>query len=66
MGHEPFSPAHIAAIQALKGKAQELNALLNALEALPNIDQGALGVARNELATGFMWSIRAITRPQGL
>ena len=66
MGHEPFTAAHIAAIQALKGKAHELNALLNALEALPELDREALAVARNELATGFMWALRSITRPGGL
>lgn len=62
-GQRQLTDEDVAAINALKAKAAEVGAMLDALKAHDGIDQRGLAIAKTELQTGFMWAYRAVARP---
>lgn len=62
-GYRELSQREIDAINELKAKGEEVGALMDELKNVPGIDQRALAIARTDLQTGFMWSVRAIAQP---
>lgn len=63
-GYRELTQGEIDAINAVKGKAEEVGLLLDGLLGMPGIDKRALAIAKTELQTGFMWAVRAIAQPE--
>lgn len=64
-GYRELSQQEIDAMNAVKKTAETVGAQLEALGDIPGIDKRALAIAKTELQTGFMWTVRAIAQPQG-
>ncbi|HEL3749990.1 TPA: helix-turn-helix transcriptional regulator [Stenotrophomonas maltophilia] len=62
-GYRELSEAEVSAINTLKDQAEAVGAQLDALSLLDGIDRRALAIAKTELQTGFMWAVRAVTKP---
>jgi hypothetical protein len=64
-GYRDLSQGEIDLINEIK--AQEANFLIamEAVKALPGVNQRSLAIARTEFQTAMMWAIRAIARPNG-
>jgi hypothetical protein len=72
-GYRKLSDAEVALVNAIKALAAEVGKACDTVDAL-EIAEGfeacenprrACAIARTELQTGFMWLIRAVTRPKG-
>lgn len=63
-GYRELSQEEIDAMNAIKAKAADVGALVEALTHQPGIDKRALAIAKTELQTGFMWAVRAIAQPE--
>ena len=64
-GYRELTAEEIEAMNAVKAVGAQVGTLLNALAAVPGVDQRALAIAKTDLQTGFMWAVRAIAKPQG-
>ena len=65
-GYRELSPTEIALANEAKDLAAEVGDMIDSLRRDPNgegFDQRAVSIAATELQTGFMWLVRAITRP---
>lgn len=64
-GHRELAAGQIDLINAIKQQGDALGLAVEALAAMPDVDQRALATARTHLQTGLMWLIRSVGRPEG-
>ncbi len=62
-GYRDLSLEEVALMNRVKGKAEEVGALLEELVKAPGIDQRWVAVARTDLQMGFMAAVRSIAQP---
>lgn len=62
-GYRDLSQAEIDAMNAIKAKAEEVGALLDASAQIEGIDGRWLAIARTDLQKGFMCAVRAVAKP---
>ena len=62
-GYRDLSQDEIDAMNAVKAKAEEVGALIQALEAMPGTDKRWVAVAKTDLQKGFMSAVRSIAQP---
>jgi DNA-binding transcriptional MerR regulator len=64
-GYRELSADQIELINEIKAQGNDLGIALDTIGQDLDIDQRSLSLARTHLQQGFMWLIRAITRPEG-
>lgn len=62
-GHRELTLAEQAAIAEVDVLGDQLQTLLNSLEARSDINKRDLAIARTKLQTGLMWLTRSIAKP---
>jgi hypothetical protein len=62
-GYRDLSQGEIDAMNAVKKKAEEVGALIQALETMPVTDKRWVEVAKTDLQKGFMSAVRSIAQP---
>ena len=62
-GYRDLSPDEIGKMNAIKGLAEQVGALIDTLEGEPSIDQRWVAIAKTHLQQGFMAAVRAVARP---
>lgn len=64
-GYRDLTQQEIDVIAEVKSNGNDLAQAIDAIAAMPDVDQRAIALARTNLQQGFMWLIRAVARPQG-
>jgi len=62
-GYRDLSPEEVAAMNAVKQKAEEVGAIIEELQQNSNMDQRWVAIAKTDLQKGFMAAIRSIAQP---
>ena len=62
-GYRDLSPEEVAAMNAVKQKAEEVGAIIEELQHNPSMDQRWVAIAKTDLQKGFMAAIRSIAQP---
>jgi hypothetical protein len=63
-GYRDLSPAEIALMNDAKELAGKCGDLISKLSQMPTNDQRCVALGKTNLQQGFMWTIRAIARPE--
>jgi hypothetical protein len=62
-GYRDLTPEEIAKMNAVKGLAADVGALIETLQDEPSLDQRWVAIAKTHLQQGFMAAVRAIAQP---
>ncbi|PLC44591.1 hypothetical protein C0Q88_07885 [Ralstonia pickettii] len=62
-GYRELSQAEIDQMNSIKALGAQVGEAIQALKAMPGLDQRAVAIGMTEIQTGFMWLIRGITQP---
>ena len=62
-GYGELSPEEIGKMNACKGLAADVGALIETLEGEPTVDKRWLEIAKTDLQKGFMGLVRSIAQP---
>jgi hypothetical protein len=63
-GYRPQHQHHIDLVNRIKAAENDLGMLYQQVEALPDVDERMLELARARLQEGFMWWVRSIFQPK--
>lgn len=64
-GYRTLPPETVALVNAIKQQGNELGAMFDRLAKYPEVDQRWLAIAKTDLQKGFMFLVRAVTKPSG-
>jgi len=64
-GYRDLTQAEIDLIVELKGVSATLKTVVEDLQAMPELDQRCVSIAKTNLQQGMMWAVKAVAKPEG-
>lgn len=62
-GYRELSQEEVDMMNAIKSKAEEVGALISAMERSQTFDQRWVAIAKTDLQMGFMSAVRSVAQP---